>query len=291
MPWSRGPKLPLGATQETATVAVDGKVYVLGGFNGLRGVVGAVQVFDLETCTWSLGPELGPLHHANAAVVGDTIYVLGGLTDDSFTPLDGAWALTPARDHAWRPLPPMPAARGSAAVGVIDGRIYLAGGLAGQAQAALSVFDPSTGAWREDLPPLPAPRDHACGAAIGGRLYVVGGRQTQVSSVARTVFEYEPGGTWRTLAAMPTARGGVACGVVGERLIVVGGEGNPESPTGVFAQVESYDPAADRWDSLPTMPTPRHGMGAAAVDGTLVVPGGATRAGFAASAALELLTP
>jgi hypothetical protein len=39
------------------------------------------------------------------------------------------------------------------------------------------------------------------------------------------------------------------------------------------------------------MPTPRHGMAAAAWNGALYVPGGATSAGFGAVAAHEVLTP
>ena len=39
------------------------------------------------------------------------------------------------------------------------------------------------------------------------------------------------------------------------------------------------------------MPTPRHGMGGAGVGDSFYVPGGANRAGFAAVATHEVLTP
>jgi hypothetical protein len=81
---------------------------------------------------------------------------------------------------------------------------------------------------------------------------------------------------------MPTARAGIACGVDGDRIAVVGGEGNGSASTGVFPQAELYTVSRDRWESLDPMPTPRHGMGAAIVDGVLYVPGGATLAGFGA---------
>jgi N-acetylneuraminic acid mutarotase len=91
---------------------------------------------------------------------------------------------------------------------------------------------------------------------------------------------------------MPTARGGTACGVIGDRLVVVGGEGNPAPGSrGVFPQVEAYDAAANAWQTLAPMRTPRHGMGAAAWDGKLYVPGGANQQAFGAVATHEILTP
>src|SRR5262249_12538797 len=64
-------------------------------------------------------------------------------------------------------------------------------------------------------------------------------------------------------AAMPTSRGGAAGAVGGGRIVVAGGEGNSADPSGVFPQVEVYDPARDAWDALPPMVTPRHGTGGA----------------------------
>ena len=64
----------------------------------------------------------------------------------------------------------------------------------------------------------------------------------------------------------------------------MGGEVNSDNPpTGVFPQVELYDPAANRWTALDPMPVPRHGIGAVTVGDLIYVPGGALRAGFAAT--------
>lgn len=294
-PWASGPGLPIGATQETAAVAVAGRVYVIGGFGGQLGVVRTVQVFDTATCTWSAGPDLPmAVHHANAAVVGGTIYVVGAMTGLNFQAIGEVWAWNPATDAGWATRAAMPAgtARGSAVVGVVGGTIVVAGGLRGSsAVAEVSAYDPVTDAWDTTLPPLPAARDHGCGGVIGGRLYVAGGRLGAIDSRQANVYELAPGAGWAERAAMPTARGGTACGVVGDRLIVVGGEGNPDAPTRVFAQVEAYAPARDAWTTLAPMPTPRHGMGAAASGGRLYVPGGADNDGFGAVANHEILTP
>ncbi len=68
-------------------------------------------------------------------------------------------------------------------------------------------------------------------------------------------------------------------------------EGNAASTRGVFAEVESYDPIADRWTALRPMRTPRHGTGGAALGRALYVPGGADRQAFGAVAVVEAYTP
>jgi N-acetylneuraminic acid mutarotase len=292
-PWSSAPALIRGPTQETAAVAVDGKIYVLGGFSEAASVVASVQVFDTATCRWSTGPELPkPVHHANAAEVAGTIYVVGSMETLSFTALPDVWSWNPATETGWTTRAPMPAGtqRGSAITGVLDGKIYVAGGLRGGAVTDVSIYDPADDSWAPAAP-LPMARDHGCGGAIGGKLYVAGGRQATVGSTSPLVFELAPGGAWVERAPMITARGGTACGVIGGRLIVVGGEGNPASPSGVFPQVEAYDAAANMWAALAPMPTPRHGMGAAAWNGQLHVPGGASKQAFGAVAVYEILTP
>lgn len=293
LPWAAAPALPLGPTQETAVVAAGGKVYVLGGFHPDHGVVDAVQIFDPAACTWSMGPALPkPVHHANAAVVDGVIYVVGAMQALSFTAIPDVWAWNPATSTAWTVKAPMPSGtqRGSSAVGVIDGKIYVAGGLRGGAVTDVSVYDPVADTWTP-LPALPIARDHGCGGVLGGKLYVAGGRAGAITSNAPTVFELAPGGGWTERAPMPTGRGGTACGVIADRLIVVGGEGNPAVASGVFPEVEAYDAAANTWATLPPMPTPRHGMGAAVIGGALYVPGGATQQGFGATATHEVLTP
>ena len=294
-PWASAPALPNGATQETAVVAVGDKVYVLGGFNGQSQIVPSVQIFDTTACTWTTGPNLpASLHHANAAVVDGTIYVLGTLQTLSFTATPDVWAWNPATDANWIAKQSMPGGsqRGSGVAGVIDGKIYLAGGFRnGQAVTDVSMYDPVANTWTGGLPALPAARDHACGGAIGGKLYVAGGRNASITSQAPNVYEFTPGAGWVEKAPMPTGRGGTACGVVGDRLVVVGGEGNSAVASGVFPQVEVVTTTTNTWASLEMMPTPRHGMGAAAIGTKVYVPGGADKQGFGAVATFEILTP
>jgi N-acetylneuraminic acid mutarotase len=154
------------------------------------------------------------------------------------------------------------------------------------------MYDPALDAWTIDLAPLPAPRDHLTGQASLGLLYAIGGRAGGISGTTARVDAYDPAtDAWSPRAPMPTARGGMASGVVDGAIVVVGGEGNPAAPSGVFPEVERYDPATDAWQELPPMPRPRHGMAAVGLDGGLYVPGGASVQGFGAVATHEVFTP
>ena len=55
-------------------------------------------------------------------------------------------------------------------------------------------------------------------------------------------------------------RSGMAYGTDGRLIYTVGGEYLDSEMVGVFRNFEAYDPARDRWYSLPPMTVPRHGF-------------------------------
>lgn len=85
---------------EVATVALDGKVYVIGGMGPADAGVKA-EVYDPATDTWrAVAPLPQPLHHPAAAAVGGKIYVIGGFRD-GFLPVSDVYEYDPASD-SWR---------------------------------------------------------------------------------------------------------------------------------------------------------------------------------------------
>ncbi len=122
------------------------------------------------------------------------------------------------------------------------------------------------------------PREHLAVVAWQGRIYAIGGRAAGKNVAA--VEAYDPAeDRWVSLAPLPTARSGLAAAVVGDRVVVAGGE-DPSLVRGkVFAEVEIYDPKADRWEVAPPMPTPRHGLGGAGYRGMALFVGGSGRQG------------
>lgn len=286
--WASRQPLP-APRQELGVAALNGRLYAVGGFDGASRPTSVVEYYEPASDMWfDAAPLPQPLHHVPVAATGGRLYAIGGLRGSQFTAVDVVFVLDPLRNE-WETRTPLPLARGAGAAAVIDGRIYVAGGVRnGTSIKDFAVFDPEMNAWTQ-LPPMPTPRDHLAAAAIDGIFYAVGGRAGRLFDVLEA---YDPESrTWTTLAPMPTARGGLAAAALGGRLFTFGGEGNVADPQGIFPQTEAYDVATNTWAALPDLPTPRHGMGAAVSGERIYVPGGATVAGFQASAVNEALQP
>ncbi|HUS28438.1 MAG TPA: kelch repeat-containing protein, partial [Kofleriaceae bacterium] len=209
--WTQAGDVPHGAIQETAAVGVHGKIYVLGGFDSDDGIVALVQVFDASAGAWTndATPLPRALHHINAVTDGDTIFVTGALSGVNFTPVGDTYSFTPGGTWQTRAAMPVGRERGAAVTGIIDGKIYVAGGFrGGRAAALVDVYDPVADTWvaRADLP---VARDHACGGVLDGKLVVAGGRDGSPSGPVPDVWAYDPAtNTWTQRAPMPTGRGG-----------------------------------------------------------------------------------
>ena len=283
--WSERAPL-LDPNSETAVAELDGRIYVIGGYPSTRVYVNTVQVYDAATDTWSYTtPVPQPLHHTMAAAAHGKLYVVGGEISATGVANQGIYIANvyeydPAT-ATWTEKAPMPTARSAGATGVIDGKIYVAGGRPPRGHD-FAVYDPLADAWTV-LPDLPTQRNHLAAGAVGGRLYVVGGRfGGGVGSEMTGVVEvYDPStNSWTAAAPLAVPRGGVNGIAARGCFYAFGGEGNDADPRGVFAENEVYDPRSDTWQSLEPIPTPVHGVtGAAYLDGWIHLPGGGVARG------------
>lgn len=291
--WQRFAPIGQGAIYENGVASVGTDVYIVGGIsfdtNNTVQSVNTVQVYDTVANAWTLANGLPlPINHPNVASVDGRLYVLGGIlgsfmaTASSWPAVANAWSYDPWND-TWTALADLPGPKASAAVGVYNSSVYLAGGMTYQAvtvaDALTSVwsYDTASDAWRTDYPDLPEGRQHVGGAVVGHTLYVVGGRTLNRTLVRDTVFALDlddVGAGWQTRSPLPTARGGLACAALDGRIYCAGGENPDLGGYGVYEQTEAYDVATDTWEELAPMALPRHGTGAAAVGGKVYIPGG-----------------
>ena len=265
---------------EFALAEANGRLYVLGGYPPSRQTARTVQVYDIASDRWQLGPPLPqPSNHGMAAAVNGRVYLIGGQTTDDqqgATAVDLVYELDPAAG-AWAEKARMPTARSGGVAVAHGGRIYVAGGRVPRGHD-FAVYDPAADRW-EVLPDLPSQRNHIAGAAVNGRIHVVGGRLgnglSPLKSDAHDVFDPQTR-TWTTAAPMLRGRSGMN-GVVARGCFHVWGG---EAPTGMTPDHDYYDPRTNKWSSLRSMPIPVHGVvGAAFVGGLIWVSGGGTGVG------------
>src|SRR5689334_20553590 len=82
--WSRGPVLP-EPIQENHAAVLHGRIYTAGGFHRGGAVSSAVYRLDPVAGRWDEVAKLpAGRHHMPLAVVGDSLYAVGGLGPDGF---------------------------------------------------------------------------------------------------------------------------------------------------------------------------------------------------------------
>lgn len=275
----------LEANSEFAIAELDGKIYIIGGYPSTRITVATVQTYDSHTNSWQwIAPLPQPANHGMAAAVNGKVYHIGGQSTaaggEEAGYLDTVYEYSPNTDQ-WVSRAIMPTKRSAGVAAVIGDKIYVAGGRPPRGND-FAVYDTRLDKWTV-LPDLPTARNHVAGATIGGKVYVVGGRfgggfQSDVTDVLEM---YDPPvNSWIKKTPMPTKRGGINGIAVGNCFYVWGGEGNRNSPTGLFDEMEVYNAATDTWRNLGKMQVTVHGVtGAAYINGWIYIPGGGTAQG------------
>jgi uncharacterized protein (TIGR03437 family) len=268
--WTTLAPMP-SARQEVSTAALDGRIYVIAGYNPAGRDSDLVEVYDPQTNTWASAASL-PIatNHNAAAVAAGKLYAFGGTSNRAF--------VYQPQLNSWSDVAPMIFQHGNTpAVGVINDKIYVAGGSGpGMNQNEMEVYDPAVNKWTQ-LASMNVPRNHTAGGVINGLFYVAGGRGGANSANALEVYDPQTN-IWTRLPNLPTGRSGIGAGVVEGELYVFGGE----LPR-LFSEVEVYNPLTNTWQSLPPMPTPRHGIFGSVIGNAIYLPAGATQQGFGAT--------
>lgn len=274
--WVESAALPTPRSELAAT-ALDGKIYVAGGLAGSV-VSEAFEVYDPATDTWRAAAALPiPLHHMALAAAGGKVYLSGGFGDLAFRQVSqAAWAYDPQSD-TWQPVADLPDGRAAHSMAEVGGKLYVVGGVPDA--TALWSYDPASNTWETGLAPMPTPREHLASAVVDGKLFVIGGRWDGVGNLA-ALEVYDPvADTWERLPDMPSRRGGLTAGATGGRIYVGGGE-DPWARSGsgcTYNTLEVYDTSTGEWSRLGNLPTARHGLASAVLDGRWYVVGGATK--------------
>ncbi|KAL0576558.1 Leucine-zipper-like transcriptional regulator 1 [Marasmius crinis-equi] len=246
----------------------------------------------LSSGTWQNLTSIssGPRQEECVASIGNTIYVVGGITtpppNDTFPPTVALVEAFDTTENTWRCLANLPTTMNHCNIASVNGKLYVLGGLNGQQGVWVRTgrafeYCPQSDAWTE-LSSLPegAERGSSAVGVWGDQVLLAGGIRTlngprgEHDTVATGLVYDTRTKKWSELPDLPDGRDHAGGAVVAGTFYVVGGRlGGRNNVRGtVFAMNLTGEERV--WVEKSMMPTPRGGLAAAATDGKIYTFGG-----------------
>lgn len=242
-------------------IQLEGKIYVIGSFQSSNS--DRMEIYNITDDSWTTGANL-PTERSRAAVaeLDDKIYVVGGSGDsnrlDSYDPDSNAWTTLKSSD--------------SSHVGAVAesyrGKLYVIGG-SGSNGRIVESYDPDSNEW-ETLRNSPSRRYDAASALVNGKIYVIGGGEDEAEDRI-SAYDIEEDEWITALTPMPKRLRQSSAIVLNGKIYVVGGEDQNGAESDA---VYSYDPGANRWQTMKKLPSARTGAAVAGISSRIYVIGG-----------------
>jgi N-acetylneuraminic acid mutarotase len=289
--WENRVAAPLSRFEANGT-AVDGLLYVFGGFDAAIDAFNQTQVYNPATNQWTMKADMPEaITHAGIAVDENTIWLVGGYAGDDPGPsTTHVWKYN-ILSNTWSAGPALPAPRGAGAVALIGRNLHFFGGAVRTAgnhddtdYGDHYVLNIDTATSWSQLADLPNPRNHLGGIALNGKIYAIGGQHDTFESTGNQtqVDVYDPGSdTWSQAASLPLGNGHISAStfVADGRIMVIGGTLNGGSNGLASDDVLLYDPPSNVWLKLRSLPDVRKTPVAGFINSQIVVATGGGMAG------------
>jgi N-acetylneuraminic acid mutarotase len=278
---------------ESQGIASNGKLYVFGGFinTALQATVRS-DLYDPATDTWTRIADMPEaLTHSAVVTSGQSIWVIGGLVGTNPGPSTNHVWKYDIPSNTWSAAPSLPIDRGAGAAAILGTDIHFFGGASRAAGTsplidhadhfALSI---SGGTSWTTLASIPNGRNHLAGTVLAGKIYAIGGQHglNEASGQQSEVDVYDPAThSWTLSTPLPAGRGHINSStfVFENRIFVMGGSVQGGSNGFPSADVLAYDPQANSWVKLTSLPGPRKSPVADLFNGKIVITTGNSNTG------------
>ena len=256
-------------------VVVDGKIYCIGGYDGVR-YTNKVEVYDPATNTWGTkSPMLTPRSLMGVVVVERKIYCIGGWNGNALDVVE----VYDVDSDTWEFKGNMPSAREGFGITAKNNKIYcIGGGTKGASKTdTVQVYNIETNTW-ETKANMPTPRRHFLSILVDNEVYCIGGNDLMQNSYNVVESYNVDTDIWNTSKTpMPTPRGGLSGVVVNNNEIYcIGGRAGSVCTN----KVEVYDVKSDSWSIKEPMPTSRSEFVSEVINNKIYCIGGYSNSGM-----------
>jgi len=266
---------------------LNGKIYIVGGMNTEQGQLPTTAlVYDRSLGTWTTIPLLNNEFRTahTSRVANGKLYVIGGWTTDGPNYVTSSKVdMFDPNTGLWTSKNPMLTHRANIASALIDGKIYVMGGLSTVGGVVnytglktMEVYDVSTDTWDTTKADMPTGRWGLSAVAFNGKIYVFGGVTFEsVTTVYASVEVYDPQtNIWMvTSHNMPTPRYQLTTCVLNDNVYAIGGWYHSNYGP-IYDKVEVYNPESDTWYTETPIPIASALLASIFLDGKIQIYGG-----------------
>ncbi len=198
------------------------------------------------------------LLRVQSASDGQSVFVLGGRANSNLSSTTTAVIRYDPQTNDWtQGLAPMPLGLNSGEAALINGRIYIPGGLStAGVSGSHSAYDIAQNTWLQRTnPPTPVYLYSVVADPIAGVFYQTGGSNTSNAAVSLVRAYNTTLDSWSEMPPMSVARFAHESVLIESKLYVAGGSG----ATGGLTSCEVFDFSTQRWSPVASLNTPRLG--------------------------------
>ena len=263
--------LGFGRYQHTATLLPNGKVLVVGGYNGSQ--LASAELYDPASGLWTATGSLTTARQDHTATLlpNGKVLVAGGYdgsrylaSAELYDPSSGIWTATGS----------LATARSVHTAALLPkGKVLVAGGYnSSGALASAELYDAASGIWTATGSLATAREYHTATLLPNGRVLLVGGDPGTTGALASAELYDPASGIWTATGSLATARERHTATLLpnGKVLVTAGYTG-----TSHLNNAELYDPASGTWTATGSFATARAGHTATLLlNGQVLVAGG-----------------
>jgi len=284
--WTTLASMPT-AREGLGVAVVNGRIYAIGGLSD-NSPLNVNEEYTPSLNQWTTKSPMPTARTGFAVAVYDSkIYCIGGTIGgaDSNEYVGNNEVYDPVTD-TWQTAASMPTPRADLSANVVNGKIYLMGGMAYSSKSPFyvetnitEVYDPTTNTW-STAASMPLAVYGYASVVINDEIYVIGGSEsggaTGTGGFVDSNQVYDPkSNSWGLSANLPSDAAFGAAAVTSDfmapQLLYLIGGLNAESVTNA---VQVYDEGNNSWSSAASMPTARAYLGVAVVNDVLYALGG-----------------